>query len=140
MKSIFLLFCTSLLISSSCNKEKESECPPDRMCTMDFRSVTVQLTRGGQPYQLDTYVTKRNSDSLLINIQNSIGHFEDSLYRSRGIYPVLTDGQMNLTAGQGSTFTFIGYINNQEVIRESYVIGNDCCHINKISGRSQIVF
>ena len=138
MKTILALFFASLLISSSCNKDSEGDCPADIMCTQDFRSVHVQLMNGSGPYQLDSYITKRHSDSMVIDLHSTLSAYEDSLYRANGSYPILTDGQMQLTSRQGTGFTFIGYVNNHEVIRENYVIGHDCCHISRISGRGSI--
>lgn len=138
MKTILALFFASLLMGSSCNKEREGDCPPDIVCTQDFRSVHVQITNGSSPYQLDNYITKRHSDSMVIDLHSALSAYEDSLYRANGNYPILTDAHMQLTSTQGAGFSFIGYVNSREVIRENYVIGHDCCHIKKLSGRPQV--
>ncbi len=138
MKTILALFVASLLISSSCNKDNEGDCPGDIVCTQDFRSIHVQIMNGSAPYQLDNYITKRHSDSMVIDIRSVIGSYADSMYRANGNYPILTDAQMQLTSRHGTGFTFIGYLNNREVIRENFVIAHDCCHISKVSGRDQV--
>ncbi|MFZ1527197.1 MAG: hypothetical protein WAT19_00465 [Ferruginibacter sp.] len=138
MKALLALIFASLLMSSSCNKENAGDCQGDLVCTQDFRSVHVQVMNSTAPYQLDHYITKRHSDSMVIDIHSALSAYEDSLFRAQGTYPVLNDGHMQLTSRQGTGFTFIGYVNNLEVIRENYVIGHDCCHIVKISGRAQV--
>ena len=40
---------------------------------------------------------------------------------------------------QDCTITFKGYISNEEVINEEFVVGADCCHVSLISGNTEII-
>lgn len=95
---------------------------------MEFRSVTIEVNGG----VLDSYHTLRVSTGDIINIEEDpLGFFEN-------IYTVLNDNYLSLIVNKTETFIFKGYINDQLVVEEPFVISGDQCHINYVSGNTQV--
>ncbi len=138
---IFLLLaCTSM----SCNKNKGSnrqngDCPPDLMCTMEFRSFHVTVTDGtGNPVALDRFRTIRTSDGHEFDLQTDANQWEDSTRKVTGSYPLVTDGQQKQISTRGETVEFRGEKDGMLVVKEQYQVRDDCCHIDLVSGNRDI--
>ena len=108
------------------------DCPPDRACTMEFRSIGITLRDSlQQPYLLDSARTViQANDSIIRPVEQSI---------DAGTYTVFTDSEMGLTSLDGDTFFFEGYHSGIRKVNEMYVIRHDCCHIEPVSGVQQVV-
>ncbi|MEO7445073.1 MAG: hypothetical protein ABIT96_01115 [Ferruginibacter sp.] len=135
MRYLFILITYLLFTADSC-KKTSGDCPANQICTADFRTVTVTITQAGNPYRLDSFFTKKNTTGEILVPQASIPRYEDSAYKANGVYPIISDGQMNKTSKNGEAFTFYGYKNGVETIHEPYVLGHDCCHVTLISGNA----
>ncbi len=137
-----LVLLAAILALSSCKKcidqEEEQPCPTDIICTMDFRSIMITVKENGNPIALDDYKTVRLSDNHVYNLKPTAGSWEDSSRKASGVYTVLTDGQMKQASRNGTMFEFRGYKNGQEVVRERFNINHNCCHINLLSGNTQV--
>lgn len=113
-----------------CNTDHE--CGPDRACTMEYRSITIEVRDSTfAPFLLDSTFTVKASTGEEIRPQ---GISIDSAY-----YTVLTDSQMELTTRMGESFTFKGYRNGVLKVSEPFLIRHDCCHIDLVAGNTYII-
>lgn len=148
MKFLIPLLSIPLLVvfmSMSCNKHKDrgnrqnGDCPPDLMCTMEFRSIHVSVTDGeGRPVALDKFRTIRLADGHEFDLQAGASHWEDSIRKATGSYPLLTDAQQKQISTKGETVEFHGEKNGVLVVQETYKVRDDCCHIDLVSGNRDV--
>lgn len=147
MKALILPLGVLLLIvcmSMSCNKDSDrgrhaGDCPPDLMCTMEFRYIQITVTdSAGKPVSLDTYRTIRLADGHAFDLQHSADEWEDSTRRATGIYPLLTDSEQKQVSTRGENFEFRGEKDGVMIVQEQYQVRDDCCHIDLISGNTII--
>lgn len=135
-KLSFIILVTTLGFltqSMSCRDPKNApgECG-DIACTMMFAMVTVDVKdTSGNPVILDEHFTIRESNGQQI--------FNESQMPNAGTYTVLDDSYATTLRNRQETFRFIGKKNGVEVINEPYTISADCCHVNKESGKGQII-
>lgn len=140
MKKVYFLILIVLL--TQCKKENVTDrctCPDNSVCTMEFVFLTIKVKdTDGNPFMLDQYFTidSTTRDTLYIK---SLDGYIDSVYKAEGSYPILTDEHLNYTQKCGGEFEFIGLKNNLEVVRKSFNIRNDCCHVKWSKGYDDIV-
>lgn len=134
LKPISIIFlCLLFFINCDCNCESECE---NIACTEQFVMITIAIVDNNQnPFILD--------DFKVINIENDtdITNELNDYYQSfpgEGIYPIFDDRFQNEYQNQEIEIQFIGYIDSQEIINESYSVGADCCHVYPISGNYNI--
>lgn len=116
----FLLTLVSCLFTS-CNTNNNV------LCTTEFVSVVVTVHGN----VLDDYFTIQNStgDTIRYNTLTTNG--------SR-VYSIVTDSDIHKFKHEVETFTFKGFIHDSLVVNEQYVIKADQCHINYLSGKTEI--
>jgi len=121
-----ILFCSIVFagLFQSCEEDVTSGI----VCTQEFRSIGVSIIGGS----LTDYYTVRNSNLDTIRFSEDINSIDANWY------PILDDSYQSKIANSEEVFTFIGEINNTIVINEEYIIKADECHIEKISGKSEI--
>src|SRR5690606_14218954 len=105
----------------------------DSVCTLMLAQVSVKVVDVNKnTFLLDEYYTvaQHNNDTLRPPT-------DASLYDSS--YVVLDDGYVSKMYNKTYDFRFIGISNNKVVVDEPFTISADCCHINKVSGKSEIV-
>ncbi|SMG28498.1 hypothetical protein SAMN05661096_01712 [Marivirga sericea] len=137
MKNLFLIFCFFSL-AATCQDQnstsvdsKENPCPPDVICTMEFRVLKLQIVdQSGSPVQLDSYYTEFSDFNVTID--------EELTQLEEGNYPVATDGEMDSVDFEGKVVTFIGIKNGSKIVEHKMVIGKDCCHIILVEGEQKI--
>ena len=56
-----------------------------------------------------------------------------------GMYPILTDGDMDQTNKNGADFEFTGLKDGKVSVKQTFKIGHDCCHVKLLSGNTVIV-
>jgi hypothetical protein len=124
--------CSGLLLMgalSACHTTKQA-CDPGIMCTMDFRSVSVQVRdASGGPVRLDSAYTLRKKTGQQIRHEH---------HPAADSYTVLDDGFQKTLANRQETFLFTGFRDGRKVVEEPFVISADCCHIGKVSGNSVV--
>jgi hypothetical protein len=129
---ILLLYINALLVCS---------CRPNRdiICTEEFQMLTVTVTDTlSQPVLLDEYYVIRTETSERIDLSGQDPYL-DSINRQKGIYFLLTDGQMGMTKEKGTEFVFHGMQDSLEIVNEKYFIGNDGCHVILFDGNPEII-
>ena len=94
-------------------------------CTEEFRTVGLEVIGA----ELDPYFTIRKStnDTLEVNFE---------VFQS--FYPVLSDAFQEELEGKVEEFVFVGFVEAKEVVRESFMIKADECHIEKVSGPDSV--
>ncbi|MGM0580450.1 MAG: hypothetical protein ACQETL_07210 [Bacteroidota bacterium] len=138
MKNLLVLFCFISMAatcqdkSSKSQDKKENPCDPDIMCTMEFRVINLEIRdNAGEAIILDEFYSEVDGEKIEI---------PDDVYESRdGIYPVATDGQMEILDFDGNEVTFYGMLNGETVVEHKMVIGKDCCHIQLVEGDEKII-
>ncbi len=110
-------------IFPSC-KEKE-----DVPCTMEFRTIGITVTGDS----LTDYYTIRlfSADTLRFIYGNP--------FIGNHWYPVLDDNYQSKIANTQENFRFIGKIKDSVVVNEPFIIKADACHIDKVSGKTEVV-
>ena len=104
-----------------------SACQQETVCTTEFRSIGIRVLGDS----LTDFYTVRTS--TLDTIRRST-----TLESRTHLYVVLDDTYQSRIANTQEQFTFIGKINNHIVVNEAYVIKADGCHIDKVSGKSEV--
>lgn len=121
-----LLFMAPVFLAASCERGK---CPKNVVCTEVFSMVTVRVTdQQGVPVKLDEAYTTRSGKNETIRPEQ---HME-------GAYIVLDDSYLKNLQNDKDDFRFVGIKDGKKVIDEVFVIGADCCHVQKISGKEEI--
>jgi len=105
----------------SCNKKEPI------VCSLEFRNINIKVN--GR--LLNNYFTIRKTTGDTIKIDNSNGF-------SNNYYPVLNDNFQPLLLNKTEAFVFYGTINDSIVIKESFLIKADACHIDYVSGNTEI--
>ena len=138
---LFLL--STLLTGCTKNKMKNAcgvDCSSISACNAVYLSFKVKIKNsGGSVYKLDSFATTRIEDGKIVMIKNGISAYDDSVGRSKGEYLVFSDDYTYLTNECGKEFNFTGYNNSIEVVKEKYVFKHDCCHMQIVSGKLEIV-
>lgn len=120
---VYISFMVFLFVVISCGNNDDQV-----FCTEEFRTIAVTIPNT----PLSDYYTLRNStnDTIRIGQENILGNFT---------YPILDDNyKSNLTNSQ-DVFTFVGLIDEEIVITETYIIMADKCHVDLVSGRTEII-
>lgn len=125
------------IVASSCkDKNAVIEEEPTVICDLVWKSIALKISnQHGAPFQLDDYYSIKTSTGDKISFKTFVG---DSLLKANGRYLVLSDSQRNLTVQDGVNFEFYGFKNGKEVIRQTFKIGHDQCHVQLISGPSAL--
>ena len=131
-----------IVLTSNCRKNEKvildpCSCSEKVICTEVYICVAVVIkNQNGQPVALDDYYTTRMATGEKINLKTAES---DSLRNIHGKYPILTDGQKRLTEKCGTDFEFTGIKNGKEIIKRTYSIGHDCCHVKILKGDTSII-
>jgi hypothetical protein len=132
LKTAILLVISAIAITSCSKKITEANTDPCKgvMCTMLFAMVQTDVTdHSGNAIALDSFYTLRAKTGEKI--------YHDKSTMPNG-YTVLDDGYQKQLVNKNDSFYFVGYLNGKQVVNEPYVIGADCCHIKKQSGKDKI--
>lgn len=131
--SIFVLVVLSpLFIYMSCKNTGASRNCEEAICTMEFRSLNVQIKdNAGNPVKFDEVFTLR------VNTGERIRY--DINTNPDGSYTVLDDSYQKKLSQSTAEFRFVAIKAGKELVNELYVISADCCHISKVSGKEEVV-
>ena len=133
---LYVLILTMLL--SACSATKQPVCE-NTICTMEFRMIQVKFNdASGNPVVVKDYsaVNKRTGESTT---QNN----EPSTINNTGIYVVASDADVKKLTENGDVIivTATHPTSNKKLTSEFVVAGGICaCHVNKISGPSELTF
>lgn len=126
LKTTYILALVSYMLYACGNKLPKP-------CTMEYRIMTVKVRhQDGSAARLDTSFTVRlsNSDTLFFQRYDSTNY-----YHSQGEYELVGDE----SGDKKESFTFYGIIHGDTLVKEPYVFDLSGCHLEKVSGKSEIV-
>lgn len=101
-------------------------------CSEEFRTVSVTITDEveGNPVALDRFVVTKITTGEEITVEP--GSVDLQMMRESGSYPIIND---NYSGPRGEfEVNFKGFIGEEVVVDENYIVGKDCCHIYYVSG------
>ncbi len=134
MKSIMSLFFVLVLFSCGDDDcDPSQDCPSNLICTEEYRTITVDIedTDGGA-VALDRFVITNLETNEPVE-QTRLDIFPE------GTYPIAEDNLLEVVTIDGTQFRFEGFINDEKVVEQIFVIGHDCCHVILVDGPSTIV-
>ncbi|MFQ3212988.1 MAG: hypothetical protein ACJAT1_001710 [Marivirga sp.] len=130
-KISFIVIVLFGLVASSCKEDDKQDCTAVA-CTEEFRTITLTVSdQNGDPVIFDDYYT-------FIDSRNRFKIEQDVSFIAQGIYPVASDAELNQLSFEGTILTFVGEIDDQNIIEHQMLIGKDCCHISLISGEMTV--
>jgi len=92
--------------------------------------VTIKITdENNQPVTLTEAFTERPATKEIIRLAQDM---------QDGRYVVLDDSYRSNLENTADSFRFVGTINGQPVVSEMFIIGADCCHIQKHHGKEEV--
>lgn len=126
MKTIITISIVAIL-TFACGRLDLGECTV--ACSEEFRVISVRVDlKGSLDNAPDSVLT-------LNTVLKKVYAFErNSEFFPVGFYPLITDGQFFDVDKDGTKLELIIYKGGAEKKRVEYVVGNDCCHVIKISG------
>ena len=129
----------SFFIVACSKKEGTSEQDCNMVaCTEVFITITVSVKdASGVAIPLDNYEVIVNDSGK--NLVEDFNNDEYQYYKEQGLYPILSDAHRIQLQNSTATITFNGFISENEVVSEEYVVGADCCHVRLISGNTEII-
>lgn len=103
------------------------------ICTMIFKSIHVQLQ-----YESGSPVILTRATLSAPHLSTPLNPMEDPL--GEGHYLLVNDGHMNmLSHRQGKEFLFEGWVDDERVVSQTYVLRHDCCHVELVEGPTELV-
>lgn len=131
MKMIFTLF-LGIGMLAACRKASTDG---GRICTAEYRFYNIKVTAAsGETVTLDTFYTRIVATNATFHANNIVPGTRN------GYYTVVSDGQLLLLPeGKNTELRFTGIKNDKIVVNESYVVKNNGCHIEEISGKKEVV-
>ena len=138
MKLHLLLLSLVLLFSwtacESADEAPEQLCSDDIMCPTSIAYIEVLLSdQSGQPLILDSHYSK-NMDTGEIYTWEAV-----EFPNWKGNYVILNDLYKHKLNRTGTSIEFTGILNGQEVVKEIFVIGYNCCSITLLEGDLKIM-
>jgi hypothetical protein len=127
--------CLTLAIGACTTVNQQPTDPECGACTMEFRTVQVQVVdAAGTPLAgLDVVVTNERTGSTL-DVDQESGGF------GTGMYAVITDSNVNEVSEDGDRLHFRA-TDGTRVAEGTFVVGRDrcACHIVREEGPEQLV-
>lgn len=132
MKLFITCFAAALLLTA-CGINSDANCKTgcDNVnCTYEFKMITATIVDSdAEPVALDTYELFYTDSKEAIDIK------EEPSLKEQGRYIIATDAMMDELDCDGTSITLSYEIDNQQMSQE-YLIGKDCCHIQKKDNES----
>jgi hypothetical protein len=117
----------------ACSKEQK-ECTGAEICTEVY--VTIRITvknKSGNSAILDSIRTIIASTGEILPAEF------DQNPGFEGVYTLIGDQSLKKISKKGTALQVEGYQNGLLVVDEPYLIGHDCCHLIKKSGKDLII-
>lgn len=127
-----------ILACSKDNKKSKENCGVNTVCTQNYVTIGVTIEdTSSVKIVLDSYKVIDITTKEDLTIPYSREEFEN--YRDTGYYPIFSDAYRVQYQNSKVTISFIGYISDNEVVTEEFIVGADCCHVSLFSGNTKIV-
>ena len=124
----WLILAAIFIVVQSCDSDPDESI----VCTEEFRTIGVNITG----VDLTAFYTVRTSTEDTIRLQK----FGTDLLSD--FYPILDDSYLPKLENDQDTFVFYGFESGAITpkVEEQYVIKADQCHIELVSGKTEINF
>lgn len=132
LQILLVLFSVSFF---SCEDESldSDSCDDNLICTEEFRTISLEITnQEGDPIVLDDFYT-------FLDSRKKFEYTLNDAHKQNGLYPVLTDAEMDEIEREGTTLIFVGEKDGMNIVEHQMVIGHDCCHVTLIEGDDKII-
>jgi len=127
-----------ILACSKDNEKSKDDCGENTVCTQNYVTIGVTIEdTSSVKIVLDSYKVIDITTKEDLTIPYSKEEFEN--YRETGYYPIFSDAYRVQYQNSKTTISFIGYISDNEVVTEEFIVGADCCHVSLFSGSTKIV-
>lgn len=129
MRYIILFFLGVSVIACNDDDSSSAGCNGDLVCTEEFRTVVIDiLAADGSPASLDEVsVTNLDTDESLT--------FQWDLTPG---YAIADDSMLETVDMDGHRIELVGSIAGEEVVRQTFLVGHDCCHVILLEGPTTI--
>lgn len=139
MKTIFkLLGIAAFSAITSCKEEpvkSEAPCPSNIICTEVHTSLLLYVKDPqGRPVALDKILSIRRNGQTFEFRREYVAPGDTS-----SAYPFWSDSERSHTQATGETLTVKGIKNSQEVFRTQVKVGHDCCHVQQLDEKTQVI-
>lgn len=139
---VYKFIVTALFIfAASCSNTDDTifqECSTPIACTQNFVIISVTVKdASGVAIPLDSFKVVDTKTGEDITLVENTADFET--YTKDGFYPIFSDAYRLDYQNKTTTIAFTGYQSDNEVVRETFEVGADCCHVLLISGNTDIV-
>jgi hypothetical protein len=109
-----------------------------RPCTQNFVTIFANVTdASGIAIPLDSFEVIDIDTGENLTLDSNAQEYEN--YRQQGTYPIFSDTYLVQYQNTNTTISFKGSISGNQVVNESFVVGADCCHVQLISGNTDII-
>jgi|GEM_PF-762649 len=137
----YVYFFLSLLLLVHCSDDTKEPLPPDCSkvaCTEVFITLTVQVQdRNGVKIPLDSFRVTDSDSGTDLTPDYTPATLET--YRQDGTYPLIDDRFVSDHRNEDHTLIFVGFIGEEEVVRGTYHVNVDCCHVSLLSGKEILI-
>ncbi len=118
------LFLVGILVAIGCQEDDAlvDNCPSDLVCTLEFRTIGVDVYSNGAPLVFDEYIVTDLETGERIE-------FEEDWSSIPGTYVIATDALVDKVKQSGSRFLLEGFTDGVKIFEKVYLVGHDCCHI-----------
>lgn len=117
-KALLLLCIVGL--TASCSSSNNNEV----ICTMEFRIISIEV----EGAELTSYFTIREATQDTLFLSEDLEFFNS--------YPILSDGEFDLfETNEIEAFRFQGFVDDELLIDEPYLLGADECHVFREEGK-----
>ena len=131
-----------LFVLHGCKKAEEVVCPTcanDSVCTPEFRYYSVRiLDAESRPLRLDRFETVALSNGKALS--RSVTSEELTLGHNTGFYPLVDDRHRAELGTCEKEYEFRGYAGEERLVSRKFVLRDDCCHVDLVSGDPYITY
>lgn len=128
MKYTFLILLVMVVVS--CDDDNNQNCSGNLVCTEEFRTVLIDVVDGdGAAITLDSFTATNLDTNTSIDLQS---------FQGIDGYPIADDSMLNEIPREGQQIEFVGILNGEQVAKETFLVGHDCCHVIVLEGNTTI--
>lgn len=132
-KTLIPLFAMIWLFACNSSDDAVDECASVTMCTMEFRIIGMRLNYASEEaFRPDSIYTIHKGLNKIYQFDGADFALDPSQVT------VVSDAQMEDIDKNGSELELVIMHQNQELAREIFLVGHDCCHITKLSGPTEL--
>jgi hypothetical protein len=125
-----------LLSAFKCQTDNPKPCSVDIACTMEFRTISIQVVdEVGNPILLDSYEVLDSKTGEDITPANDLLLADPH----DGFYVLFDDSKADKYKGKKINVTFKGYKESKLIAQGTFDVGADCCHVYPITKNLKII-